>query len=396
MSVAVAQVAAFLTATVLEAPAWTAPVIALSTELLPAKPARQRRNRTTIATAAVGVGVVLGSVRIWPLIDPNPATAHSVPRPLRAEPSETGVGLTIIANSAAGDSAGADAIIAKIARRLPDARILPVEPDRLGSALDEAGRTSVAIGVIGGDGTVGAAARAASRAGIPLAVFPGGTLNHFARDVDLDTVEASIDAVRHGHLIEVDTAVIDGRTFINTASFGTYSRFVESRERHEQTIGKWPAVIVALVRELVDSKPFPVTIDGVDRKVWMIFIGNCRYEPSGFVPATRLRLDDGLLDVRFVDGSQPAARLRLIAAMITGNLTRSPVYTRRLVERLEISTNQRSNLLAADGEIFDGNTTFSVTKRNASLRLFVPRPDRSSARSQPSEMSVEGLRSTLR
>ena len=43
-------------------------------------------------------------------------------------------------------------------------------------------RTPRALGVCGGDGTVVAVATAAARHALPLAVFPGGTLNHFARD----------------------------------------------------------------------------------------------------------------------------------------------------------------------------------------------------------------------
>ena len=39
-----------------------------------------------------------------------------------------------------------------------------------------------ALGVWGGDGTVGTAAAAAVEHSLPLLVLPGGTLNHFARD----------------------------------------------------------------------------------------------------------------------------------------------------------------------------------------------------------------------
>lgn len=59
---------------------------------------------------------------------------------------------------------------------------------------------------------------------------------------------------------------------------------MEAREQLETTIGKWPALTVALVRVLRDNDPFEITIDGRARRIWMIFIGNCAYDPAGFAP----------------------------------------------------------------------------------------------------------------
>ena len=58
--------------------------------------------------------------------------------------------------------------------------------------LADAVRAAVAGGarrvlVAGGDGTVAVAAAVAAETGIELAVLPGGTLNHFARDLGLPT-----------------------------------------------------------------------------------------------------------------------------------------------------------------------------------------------------------------
>ena len=48
----------------------------------------------------------------------------------------------------------------------------------------------------GGDGTVSCAAGIALDAGVPLAVFPGGTFNHFAKDIGCDTVAKTVAAIR--------------------------------------------------------------------------------------------------------------------------------------------------------------------------------------------------------
>lgn len=103
------------------------------------------------------------------------------------------------------------------------------------------------------------------------------------------------------------------------------------------------------MRVLRRGRPIKVEIDGDKRKIWMMFIGNCRYHPSGFAPAWRESLDDGQLDIRFVDASTGAARTRLIASVLTGRLGKSRIYEQRLAPRLTIVSLGHPLRLARDG-----------------------------------------------
>ncbi|MEJ7800606.1 MAG: diacylglycerol kinase family protein, partial [Ilumatobacter sp.] len=284
----------------------------------------------------------------------------------------TGSGMSIVCNNASGRSSHRKELDV-IGREFPDAQVIVVEA---GATIDatiaeQVGRARV-LGVIGGDGTIGTAAAAAHDADIPLAVFPGGTLNHFARDLGIESMDDAVAAVRSGEVLDVDVGVIDDHLFLNTASFGTYSEFVDAREQYEDRIGKWPAVMVALWRTVLWCKPLEVTIDGEARRVWTIFVGNCAYDPPGFAPATRLRLDDGRFDVRIIDGTHPAARLRLVVAVVTGRVGKSAVYTRRVVEQMDAKVASATVDLSADGEIFVGSGSFSVEKHPRPLKVFAP------------------------
>jgi diacylglycerol kinase family enzyme len=205
-------------------------------------------------------------------------------------------------------------------------------------------------------------------------VVPGGTLNHFAYALGLETFAHAARAVREGRAVAVDRAVIDGHSFVNTASIGSYVDLVDAREKLEDRIGKWPAVVVALFRVLRHASPVELEIDGRRRRVWMVFIGNCKYHPAGFAPSWRERLDDGLLDVRIVDGTRPWSRLRLLFSVMTGRLARCGAYEQQWVRRLHVKSLDGELRLARDGETFDGPQEFTVTKADDPLVVYVPEP----------------------
>jgi undecaprenyl-diphosphatase len=220
---------------------------------------------------------------------------------------------------------------------------------------------------------VNAAAREAHAHGIPLLVVPAGTLNHFARDLGIASAEAAADALEGGSVAPVDVGMIDGRPFLNTASFGAYSELVDHRERLEHRLGKWPAAVIALARVL-RSAPARVEIDGRPMQVWVAFIGNCGYEPRGFAPSRRHALDDGVFDVRILRAEGRWARLRVLLAALSGDLTRSSAYEEWRCERMEIRSADGPMRLACDGETFDGGERFAVEKAKSPLGVVVPTP----------------------
>jgi len=265
---------------------------------------------------------------------------------------------------------------------LPDARIHEAAPPA-GDGEDDGGPgvgellnavaddpTVEVIGMAGGDGSVNAAAELALDRGKTLLAVPAGTLNHFARAVGLEEVEDAAKAFADDATLCVDVGVIDGKPFLNTASFGVYADLVHRREQLEGRIGKWPALVVALGRVLRTAEPCPVEINGERRRMWMIFVGNCRYEPSGFIPSGRPKLDDGLLDVRWVDADVKFSRLRVVGAVLFRRLSRCPAYHEDACERLEVVALAPPLRLARDGEVFEGASAFSVAKHPRRLTVY--------------------------
>ena len=331
------------------------------------------------AAVATGTAAALATRRVWPLAPRTPGQVRSTHTFLDLDPGGDGAGLTLVVNRSAGSplNGGTSGYLRE---RLPDAEVVDVEEGAdLPAALRQAAAGAQVLGVAGGDGSINAAAEAAHRADKPLLVVPAGTLNHLARDLGLSSADDAVAAFRDGHAVAVDLGMIDGRPFLNTASVGGYTDLVDARERLEGRVGKWPALLLALAGVLRRGKPVRIELDGRERSVWMIFVGNCRYEPAGFAPTWRETLDDGALDVRLVDASRPWARSRLLLAVVTGRLARCYAYEAFTTGELRLKALDGPIRLARDGETFDGSGAFSVRKEQRPLAIYVPRPERSDA-----------------
>jgi len=282
-----------------------------------------------------------------------------------------GSGLAIVVNPSAGAEDSQDAT-RDIRAALPAAEFLLVDDDLpMDTALDRAGDAAT-LGIVGGDGSINAAAQRALETKRPLAVFPGGTLNHFARDAGIAGCDEAVGAVQRGEIVEVDVGLIDGKPFLNTASFGAYAELVDAREKLEGRLGKWLAMLVAAFGVLRRATPMPVELNGERRRIWLIFIGNCEYQPPGLAPRSRARLDDGRFDIRYLDGTETRSRFRVLASLASGRLGRSRVYKRMVVESLHIHSLDGPLRLARDGETFDGGDDVHVTKHPDRLSVYAP------------------------
>lgn len=320
---------------------------------------------------ALGAGVAMATSRWWP-IRVSPALA----RPgRRARALPTGDGLLLLVNP----SSGLRDPSYELAERWPDAEVLhPLSGvdliDQLHAHLDHTPAV-VALGVAGGDGSVAAAAAVAATRGLPLVVVPTGTLNHFARDLGLSGPQDSAAALIAGTAVQVDLGAvrIDGgarQRFINTAGLGGYPELVRLREKWQPRWGKWPAAVFALVRVLTEAEPLPVLIDGRPHRIWLLFVGSNAYQPKGFVPSWRPRLNDGLLDLRYIRADLPLSRTRFIAGALTGALVHNRAYVQRERERVRIEVLGAPTTLAADGELGRTGNVFDFTAHHVELDVY--------------------------
>ena len=181
-----------------------------------------------VAGLAVGGAVAVATQHWWRVRPKDPARVRDASD---APALPEGEGLVVAVNPRSGPDDYDPA--ADIRRILPRAEVLETTPDRgVDELLGEAAASgrARALGVAGGDGSVASAAAVAIEHGLPLAVIAAGTLNHFARDVGLETPQDTADAVVSGQAVKVDVADVNGTPFLNTSSIGAYPEMVRRRD----------------------------------------------------------------------------------------------------------------------------------------------------------------------
>jgi diacylglycerol kinase family enzyme/membrane-associated phospholipid phosphatase len=324
--------------------------------------------------AGFGLGAAIAVVggRVVPPVVP---TRIPTADPLLVDTPERpdGAGVVLVVNPASGGGTGAD-VIEQVRKALPRTEIVAVDDgEDMEQALRSAAERAEVLAVGGGDGTVSCAASVAVQAGVPLAVFPGGTFNHFAKDIGCDTVDKTVDMIRRGSVACVDMVCLnEGQMVINTASIGAYPRFVQTREKLEHKIGKPLAGIYAMFHTLRRDKPVRIRYDNKELETSLFFLGNSVYLPSGFAPSRRTRMDDGLLDVRILETGRKFSRARILVALALGRLTRSPLYHELRAPEFSFTTVDGPTLLAHDGEVGIECTDATFSVRYRALPVFRP------------------------
>ena len=257
-----------------------------------------------------------------------------------------------------------------------------LEPDRIPDrlrALAESGATRIAVS--GGDGTIAGAAEVLAGTRVELAVIPGGTLNHLARDHEIPVEAAQAAELAVTGIAEwVDIAEVNGKLFLNTSSAGAYVTFVRTRERLEKRLPYRVASLFAAVRILFRLPRFQVHIEaeGEQRsyRASLVFVGVG--ERDFEAPKLGARKPQGRrgLHVIVVQGST-RARLFAIAlgAIVRGLDARIDNVDALILDQCRVEMPRPQGNVATDGEISLMRAPLEYRLRRDALLLVVPPSD---------------------
>lgn len=233
-------------------------------------------------------------------------------------------------------------------------------------------KTAKIIVAMGGDGTVSAIAGLVAGTKAILAPLPGGTLNHFVKDLGIpDDIELALKNLAHSRVAYVDAATVNGRLFINNSSLGVYPMSLRERGWLERYLGKWVAALVGSVRALVRFKTYVVQIDGEVFETPFLFVGNNHYDIASIGFARRQALDQGILTVFITRTVSRLQLLKLAGLALIGRATTAPEFEVREVTKLEVNTKRKRVHVSRDGELvtLESPLRFVIHPRTLKIRL---------------------------
>ncbi|WP_420838214.1 diacylglycerol/lipid kinase family protein [Bifidobacterium santillanense] len=276
--------------------------------------------------------------------------------------------------------------------------------------------------VVGGDGMIALGANAVGASGKPLGVVATGSGNDFARGLSLPVnkvetaVEGIVGAIVRGSHVDVDMGHVtalpgavaaDPTTGEETVGGGivrddaaddaiAFDRFyagmlscgldasINDRANHSHLPGGSLRYFAAVLAEVTHLKRYGYhiratladgTVEEHDVITPMVTVANSRHIGGGLEVSPYSRLDDGLLDLIWIDHMPGALEIAdAISKGYNGRLLASHVFGWKRVRDIEITRADEGDeppLLMADGE-YIGRLPVRVRACDHALRVLVP------------------------
>lgn len=292
--------------------------------------------------------------------------------------------LTIILNPVSGASRNPDFVEQLVALfhaegmnvRVTELAAVGQVAEAVHAALNDNAETIVAGG---GDGTASAVASALAGGPTPLGVLPLGTLNHFAKDLQIPIdLPKAVETIARGRVARVDAGRVNDRVFINNASIGVYPSIIQRREDlRRQGYPKWPAFAAATLDILRRNYDVSVRLEANGRSIVsrtpFVFVGNNEYLVEGIRLGARTRLDGGRLFVYFAPPVHTRNLPKLFAQALAGRAKQQ--HTLESVSAVELwleTPYARQMRVACDGELITLTTPLHFRIWPAALNVLVP------------------------
>jgi diacylglycerol kinase family enzyme len=258
-----------------------------------------------------------------------------------------------------------------------ETRVLGSGEDAADFATQAADRRATALGMAGGDGSLGAIAAVAHERDLPFVCIPFGTRNHFARDagIDRDDPIVALQAFS-GQERRIDIGAVGDRFFLNNVSLGLYASFVNdpSRQTRNRLLALLRMAPAALGRS---GKPLELSFDIEGRRetrsALIVLVANNGYELETLAElGERQGLDSGLLHAYVVEAGSRRALLALLGHAAIGRATRAESLVERTATAFRIEASRPRVHAALDGESVLLNSPLDFEIRPRGLRLLLP------------------------
>jgi diacylglycerol kinase family enzyme len=325
-----------------------------------------------LAVAALAAAVVLARSALHP---PPAFDPKALETPRARWPAQEPV---LIVNRWSGDGKAERFELVQRCRTLGIRTILLERDDDLTHLAEAAVASGAgALGMAGGDGSLGFVASVALAHDLPFVCVPSGTRNHFALDLGLDRTDPvrALAAFTAGEERRVDVASVGDRLFLNNVSLGLYAAAVSRPEYRERKLDAVLAVLPAAIEE--GGPCFDLTFDLPDGTTWdtaaVLLVSNGVYEVSPRrAVGRRKHLDRGRLGVIALQADTALALGTLSALTAAGIPDRAGGLMTWETDHFAVSSPHDELDVGIDGEAVRLPTPLEFAVQPRALRVLVP------------------------
>jgi diacylglycerol kinase family enzyme len=284
----------------------------------------------------------------------------------------------LLVNPRSGDgTAGRTGLIEAARQRGIQVAVLAPGDDPATLAHQAVAAGADALGVAGGDGSLGQVAPVAIEHDLPFVCVPAGTRNHFAHDLGLDRSNpVNALAAFEGAERRVDVGMVSGRMFLNNVSLGAYANLVADPAYREAKLATARAMLPGTMRR--DHTPLDVEFSDPDGRVFddvlVVLVANNRYQLERAAElGARDRLDDGVLQVSALTARTGAALAGIAARLASGRgFVGGQAWTQWESQALRVDSHQASVPAGLDGEAVAFVPPLEFRVLPGALRVLVP------------------------
>jgi diacylglycerol kinase family enzyme len=233
-----------------------------------------------------------------------------------------------------------------------------------------------AVGVAGGDGSLGLVAAVAVEFDLPFVCVPAGTRNHFAHDLGLDRADplAALGAFT-GPERRIDVAMVGDRMFLNNVSLGTYADVVAEPGYRARKLATAHSVLQAAVR----GERVRLAVEFTDpdgrrhEEVLVLLVANNKYQlQHASELGARDRLDEGVLQVSALRARTGAALATVVAKATISRTGRGAAWAQWETAALRVDSKLPDLPAGVDGETVVLSTPLEFRILPRALRVLIP------------------------
>lgn len=235
------------------------------------------------------------------------------------------------------------------------------------------------IAAAGGDGTISSIASELIEKNIPLGVIPLGTLNHFAKDLNIPlNIHEAVIVISKMKTKRIDAGEVNGNIFINNSSIGFYPKIVRYRNIHSEILGlnKWLAMFVAFINVFGRFHVIELKLhsekDIFKVKTPFVFIGNNKYRMDLFNLGIRTDIDKGNLSIYFPNTHSKISMFKFAFLALINKLNQAENFIIDLSEKIILDTKRKYLDVSIDGEVLRMKAPLYYSSKPNSIIVIVP------------------------